>query len=116
MLPAEKKIYVESLRVDKPSDPDSDDIRRLKRALAECRASVILVAKTIDDQNAEMLALTQEIQELKLLANRWVEFQNSKIFVFYRAYLAAHRVPVIGRMLRTLKRPLLAILGKRHRS
>lgn len=114
MLPVEKESLTHTREIDAQSEQNVNESRRLKKALAECRASVILASQKLNEKEIEIASLTQEIRELRSLANYWVEFQNSRIFVVYKGYIAVHRFPIVGRVIGVAKRFVFRIFGKRR--
>ncbi|KVU29939.1 hypothetical protein WK66_07020 [Burkholderia ubonensis] len=84
---------------------NSEELRRLKRELADARAKLLAHARETDEIRKRYESLKGEEAELRQYANQWVTFQRARIFVAYRAYLRLHRLPVLGSILRAIKRP-----------
>ncbi|KVS74880.1 hypothetical protein WK41_07980 [Burkholderia cepacia] len=77
---------------------NQEELRRLRRELADARAKLLVHAREAD-------VLRSESVELRQYANQWVAFQRARIFIIYRAYLRLHRIPVLGPLLRAIMRP-----------
>ncbi|WP_175843428.1 glycosyltransferase [Burkholderia arboris] len=80
------------------SAENQEELRRLRRELADARAKLLVHAREAD-------VLRSESVELRQYANQWVAFQRARIFIVYRAYLRLHRIPVLGPLLRAIMRP-----------
>jgi hypothetical protein len=73
------------------------------RQVAELRAQLLHYARKLDAAERDKDSLRHQLIEYQHEAHAWREFSRSRSYRLLRSYIALHRVPLLGHILRTAR-------------